>query len=97
MRSFWTARNAIRFGLIGGAAALVLWPIYGVVQQPALPWFMLALALTAVCGLSILAFTAIDLLTVRRARSMLPARMFDLALGLLLSVPSGGALLDLLG
>jgi putative flippase GtrA len=97
MRSFWTARNAIRFGLIGGAAALVLWPIYGIVQQPALPLFMLALALTAVCGLSILAFTAIDLLTVRRARSVLPARMFDLALGLLLSVPSGGALLDLLG
>lgn len=92
----WTVRQAARWGLVAGAAAVLLWPVYGIVQEPARPWFMLALALAALCGLSLLAFTLVDLATVRRARSVLPARMFDLALGALLAVPSGAALLDLL-
>jgi hypothetical protein len=89
--------RAIRFGLIAAAIALLLWPAFAVVQAAALRLpFMAALAVSAVCGVAILVMSVIDLITVRRSRSVLPARMFDLALGLVLAVPSGSALLSML-
>ncbi len=88
-------RQATRTGFLAGLAALLLWPIYAVTQDPVRPVFVAALAVTAFCGASILFITAIDLATVSRGRSILPARIFDLALGALLALPASAALLAL--
>jgi drug/metabolite transporter (DMT)-like permease len=96
LRSARPLRHVNRWGLTAGFAALVLWPVYAAVQEPVRPWYMAALALAAACGAVILLAALLDLATVRRARSVLPARVFDLCLGLLLVVPSGAALVELL-
>lgn len=93
----WTMRRAIRIGFLSGLAALLLWPVYTVVQRPVEPVFTAALALAAICGASILVMSAIDLLTVVRDRRVLPARIFDLAFGAMLAIPSGLALASLIG
>ena len=93
--NFRPMRHATRWGLAAGGIAALLWPIHSLVQEPARPWFMLALAIAALCGVAMLALTALDLATVRRSRSVLPARMFDLALGLALTVPTTAALAEL--
>ncbi|MBS0502298.1 MAG: hypothetical protein JSS55_00560 [Proteobacteria bacterium] len=94
-RDIWSLRHATRAGFVAGLAALLLWPVYSVTQGPVGPLFMAALAVTAFCGVSILFITAVDLATVRRDRSILPARIFDLALGALLAIPAGAALASL--
>lgn len=83
----WTLRQATRIGFIAGFAALLLWPVYALAQEPARPAFVAALALAAFCGASILFMTIVDLLTVARDRRILPARVFDLALGAALTLP----------
>jgi len=95
MSDIWTLPRAIRLGLLAAFAALLLWPVYAVAQQVR-PAFVAALALTALCGASILAMSLIDLLTVPRDRRILPARVFDVALGLGLTIPPLLALLDVL-
>lgn len=96
LNEIWTLRRAVQTGLIAGFAALVIWPVHAVVQGAARPAFIAALAITALSGLSVLMIAAIDLATVRRDRRILPARIFDLALGLLLVVPASAALSTLL-
>ena len=93
-QNFRPMRHATRWGLAAGGLAAVLWPIHSLVQEPARPLFMLVLAITALCGAAMLALTTLDLATVRRSRAVLPARMFDLALGLVLTVPTTAALLE---
>lgn len=94
---FWKISHAIRIGTLAGFAALLLWPIFALYQEPVRPAFVAALALAAFCGGSILVITLVDMATVRRGRRMRPARAFDLALGAVLVAPSVGALTDLLG
>lgn len=89
-------RRARSWGLIAGLAAMILWPAFSLAQDPVRPLYIAALAGTALCGVAILALTLLDLTLVRRGRSVLPARMFDLGLGLLLAVPSGAALVEIL-
>lgn len=89
-------QRAVQIGVSAGLVAALLWPVYAIVQEPARWPFMAALAIAAVCGLWIVGVTAIDLLTVHRARAVLPARMFDLALGLAMAVPSAAGLDGLL-
>lgn len=91
----WTLRQATRAGFLAGLAALLIWPVYAVTQETLRPAFVSALFVTAFCGASILFITIVDLLTVTRDRSILPARVFDLALGALLAIPSGAALASL--
>jgi hypothetical protein len=91
----WTLPRAIRFGLLAGFAALLLWPVYAVAQQVR-PAFIAALIVAALCGISILLMSLIDLLTIARDRRILPARVFDLLLGLALTIPPVLALFDLL-
>ena len=91
----WTLRSATRAGFLAGLAALLIWPVYAVTQEPLRPLFVAALAITTFSGLSILFITTVDLLTVSRGRSILPARIFDLALGALLAIPAGAALASL--
>ncbi len=96
LRSLRPLGQLHRWGLIAGLCAVVLWPIYALLQEAARLPFVAALAVTTLCGVAVLAVTLVDLATVRRDRSILPARMFDLAFGLLLAVPGGAALSELL-
>ncbi|WP_217352692.1 hypothetical protein [Sphingomonas sp. ID1715] len=90
-------RHATRVGLSAALAACVLWPIFSI-RQSWLRWpFAVALTLTALSGLVILAVTVSDLLTIRRSRHARPARAFDLALGVVLAIPASLGLIDLLG
>jgi hypothetical protein len=96
LTELWTHARATRFGFLAGFAALLLWPAHAIAGPAVRPAFVAALAVTAVCGTTQLAMSLIDLLTVRRDRRVLPARIFDLALGIALTLPSGLALLTLL-
>ena len=96
LSDLWTLKHATRIGLVAALAALLLWPLYAVVQEPVRAAFVAALAVVAFCGVSILFITAVDLLTVVRGRRVLPARIFDLLLGAALAVPAGLALAGLL-
>lgn len=89
MLGFWTVPRAAGIGLVAGAAALALWTIRH--DLPAA--YRAALAITAFCGLSVLAITAFDILTHRRGERMRAVRAFDIAVGLLLAAPSIDALL----
>lgn len=93
----WTMQRAVRAGFLSGLAALLLWPVHVVVQAPARPAFIGALAIAAICGASILFMSVIDLLTVARDRRVLPARIFDLSFGAMLTIPSVLALSGLIG
>jgi hypothetical protein len=96
LSDIWTLARAIRLGLIAGLIALLLWPMHVISPERVRPAFIAALAVTAAGGASILLMSIIDLLTVRRDRRILPARLFDVALGLVLTVPPVLGLLDLL-
>ncbi len=85
----WTIHQVSGAGCTAGLAALVLWPAYAgwpqIVQLP----FIAALAMAAICGVSMLWMTAQDL----RRRSgrgsrLKPIRTFDVVLALMLAVPS---------
>jgi hypothetical protein len=95
---FWTISRAAGAGLLSGLAALILWPIFAAYQEPFRWPYMAALALTALCGFSILAMTAADLvLHPKRGQRVIPIRAFDIGLGLLLLVPASvtlGTLID---
>ncbi|HEX8645150.1 MAG TPA: hypothetical protein VF702_14670 [Allosphingosinicella sp.] len=90
-------KRATGLGAVVGLAALVLglfyesWP--GLLRLP----FLAACALAAFCGLSILWITAVDRLRYgRRGERLVPLRVFDVALALMLAVPSLWAISGLL-
>lgn len=93
----WSRRRATLAGSLAAAAALLLWPAFLFWQAPLRLPFAASLAVAALCGASILLITTIDMLTVRRGRRMRPARAFDLAYGLLLTVPPALLLGELIG
>lgn len=89
MLGWWTIGRATGIGVSAGLAALVLWPLYAAYQERVYAAFLIVLGIAALCGLSILWITAIDLLTHRRrGESLRPVRAFDIAVALLLAVPS---------
>ncbi len=88
MLRWWTISRATGIGVSAGLAALLLWPLYAAYQERVLWLFLVALGVAAVCGVSILLITAADMLLRRRGESMRPVRAFDIAVGVLLSLPS---------
>lgn len=96
LSELWTHARAVRFGLLAALGASILWPIHAVMGAPIRPAFVAALMLTAFCGASILLMSVADLLTVARDPRILPARIFDVALGLALTLPPALALSTLL-
>jgi drug/metabolite transporter (DMT)-like permease len=88
MLRWWTIGRATGVGVTAGLAAVILWPIYAAYQERVLWAFVAALAVAAVCGVSILLITLVDAILKPRARSLRPIRAFDVALGLLLAGPS---------
>ena len=88
MLQWWTLGRATGTGAVAGLAALLLWPLYASFQDPILPAYALALAVSAFCGVSILWITAADLIFHRRrGERLIPLRLFDIAFALLLTVP----------
>ncbi len=83
--------------MVAGCAALMLWPVYAVVSRTAEIPFVIALFVTAFSGLSMLVITSMDLLTTERGSRLRPVRAFDIALGLILAVPSATTLKALAG
>ncbi len=88
MLGWWTIGRATGTGISAGLVCLVLWPIYAAYQERVLWPFVAALAIAAVCGVSILAMTAADMLIRRRGQRVRPIRAFDIAVGLLLAGPA---------
>ena len=75
-------------GLIAAFFALVLWPAYVIFQNPLRLPFAVSLAALALCGLSILTITIMDLLFHRpRGRRLRPIRVIDIIVGLLMTLP----------
>ena len=93
MLRFWTIQRAAGVGTLAGIAALFLWPAFAAWEQVE-PVFVAALALTAFCGLSILAISIVDLATRKRGTIMRRVRTFDIVWGLLLAGPSIAALAE---
>ena len=88
MLKAWTIGRAEGTGTVAGVAALILWPVYAGWAQ-ILPLFLLTLTIAAFCGLSLLVITLFDLARHRRRGTRLvPIRVFDIVLGLALTVPS---------
>jgi hypothetical protein len=94
---FWSRRRATLAGSLAAAAALLLWPAFLFWQTPLRLAFAASLAVAALCGASILVITLIDMATVRRGRRVRAARAFDLAYGLVLTVPPALLLRELIG
>ncbi|WP_106639153.1 hypothetical protein [Allosphingosinicella vermicomposti] len=93
MLRFWTIQRAAGIGTLAGIAALFLWPAYAAWEAVG-PLFIGALALTAFCGLSVLAISALDLATRKRGAIMRRVRTFDIVWGFLLAGPSLAALTE---
>lgn len=86
--SAWSARRAQGPGLVAALTAFLLWPAYARFPEALLFPFVAALALSALCGLSILVLTVIDFRNRKRGRQVRPIRAFDVVFGLILAVPS---------
>lgn len=84
----WTIGRATGIGLTAGLIALVLWPVYAAYQERVLWPFIAALGVAAICGLSILLMTGLDIILRKRGQRVRPVRAFDVIIGLGLSVPA---------
>jgi len=96
--SFWTTSRAAAVGVVAGLLAILL-SLGGWDYDRALflPW-LAAATVAAACGLSILWITFLDMVTnPRRGARVAPIRGFDIAMGLLLALPSLYALSGLMG
>lgn len=84
VRRWWTPARASGIGVAAGLVAAILWPIYAAWPQALVP-FAAALAITSLCGLTVLGYGVYDLLTRKRGLKARHARTFDLVLGAVLS------------
>ena len=84
----WTIQRASAVGAASGLAALLLATILRSWPEALLYPYAGLLALAAACGASILWITAIDMRDRGTSGRMRPIRGFDLALGLILLIPS---------
>ena len=88
MLRWWTIGRATGVGVSAGLLALILWPAYAAWPE-ALYWpFVAALAVTFLCGASILLITLKDIFSRSRGLMMHRIRLFDIVLSLLLAIPS---------
>ena len=83
----WTIQRASNFGILFGIAAVLVAGLLGT-RAPILYPYAVLLVVTALCGASILWITAFDMRARGTSGRMRPIRGFDVALGLLLLVPS---------
>ena len=75
-------------GIAAGLSALVVSAMIGDWPGPLLHAYAGLLAFTALCGVSVLWITLMDIRTRGRGGRMRPIRAFDVAAGLMLVLPS---------
>ena len=92
MLAFWTIQRATVIGIAAGLAALVLSALEGTWHEPLLGLYAGLLAFTALCGLSILWITFLDIRNRGRGGRMRPIRAFDAIAGIALALPATYAL-----
>ena len=86
-RHLWTIGRASIAGIVLGLAALLMIGIRDP-RDGGLYFYAALLALTAFCGASILWITAFDMRDRGTSGRMRPVRVFDIAIGLGLLIPS---------
>lgn len=88
----WTVQRAAMAGVAAGLGALLLAASPGAWPDWLLNAYAGLLALTCLCGLSILWITLMDMRTRGRGGRMRAIRAFDIAIGAALLLPAGYAL-----
>lgn len=91
----WTLRRATGVGITAGVAALLVAILFDFWPDDLLYPYAGLLALTALCGASILLITARDMRQRGTSHLMRPIRGFDLVTGTLLLLPAGYALSEI--
>jgi hypothetical protein len=86
--SFWTIPRASGVGILCGIAAILIAGMFNISPDGLLYPYAALLAVTALCGASILWITAFDMRSRGTSGRMRPIRGFDAALGLGLLAPS---------
>jgi len=84
----WTIQRASGLGLVCGLAAILIAGLTSTARDGLLYPYAALLAVTALCGASILWITATDMRSRGTSGRMRPIRGFDAALGLALLLPS---------
>jgi hypothetical protein len=87
-RERWTIQRATGAGILFGLAALLMSVAFGSWADALLYPYAALLALTLLCGASILWITFIDMRARERGVQVRPIRMFDVVAGLVISAPS---------
>jgi hypothetical protein len=90
--AFWTIQRATVAGIAAGVTALLLSALSGSWHEPLLGIYAGLLAFTSCCGASVLWITMLDVRNRGRGGRMRPIRVFDVAAGLALILPSAYAL-----
>ncbi len=88
----WTIQRATVGGIVTGLCALLLAAALDRLPDNALYAYAALLALTALCGFSVLWITVFDMRARGTSGRMRPIRVFDIAIGALLLLPAGYAL-----
>jgi hypothetical protein len=88
----WTIQRATGVGVVCGIVAIIIAGLFVTRRDGLLYPYALLLAVTALCGASILWITAFDMKTRGTSGRMRPIRGFDVAVGLALLAPSAYAL-----
>ena len=84
----WTIQRATGVGVLCGLAALLVAGLFRLSRDGLLYPYAALLAVTALCGASILWITAFDMRDRGTSGRMRPIRGFDVAVGLALLAPS---------
>ena len=92
MLAFWTIQRATVIGIAAGLGALLLSALEGTWHEPLLGIYAALLGFTALCGLSILWITFLDIRNRGRGGRMRPIRAFDAVAGIALALPTAYAL-----
>ena len=84
----WTIPRATGVGLLCGFAAILIAGLFSLTREGLLYPYAALVAVTALCGVSILWITAFDMRARGTSGRMRPIRAFDVAVGLALLAPS---------
>ena len=85
---WWTISRATGIGVVAGITSVLVAGLGGTPGETLLRVYAALLALTALCGASILWITAFDMRARGTSGRMRPIRGFDVAVGVVLLVPS---------
>ena len=88
----WTIQRATIGGIVTGVCALLAAAALDRLPDNGLYGYAALLAVTALCGASVLWITAFDMRARGTSGRMRPIRAFDISIGALLLVPAGYAL-----